>query len=347
MLVRRAIMNNTFPTNWAQLFVLATKMYDGLVAFAAAIPVTMVTAAQMLASKTAFKNAGDTYNAARTTLNSAHRASDPAQKALYDWLLTARAVIARRIGSRWSPQWAAAGFVAPSTQVPKTITGRIALRESLETYFTENPSFERPDMEVTAAKATELTEAAVDGEDAVSTAEQAFKTAGEARVPAKTGLLDLMSTVVANLDKKLAKDDPRWLAFGLQLPFTPTTPAAPTGPRATIMGTQILLECDAMALATRYRFRTKIVGLDTRYKLAASGQQPMAVLEGVAAGLTLEIIAQAVNGPAQSVASNPILVTMPPATAKPESAADAELAPLLAVGTNGNGNGAELTASRH
>ena len=60
MLVRRAIMKNSFPTNWAQLFVLATKMYDGLVAFAAAIPVTMVTAAQMLTSRTAFKNAGDT-----------------------------------------------------------------------------------------------------------------------------------------------------------------------------------------------------------------------------------------------------------------------------------------------
>ncbi|MBA3607705.1 MAG: hypothetical protein H0W43_04215 [Chthoniobacterales bacterium] len=88
-------------------------------------------------------------------------------------------------------------------------------------------------------------------------------------------------------------------------------------------------------------------------KLAASGQQPMAVLEGVAAGLTLEIIAQAVNGPAQSVASNPILMTMPSASATAESATDAELAALLAVGTNGNanangiGNGAELTASRH
>lgn len=79
---------------------LATKMYTALVAFAAAIPVTMVTAAQMLASKTALKNAGDTFNAARTTVNNAHRDAKPAQDTLYQWLLTARAVIARR-GGGW------------------------------------------------------------------------------------------------------------------------------------------------------------------------------------------------------------------------------------------------------
>ena len=55
------------PKNWIQLFLLATKIYDGLVLYAATIPLTVVTAAQMLTSKTAFKNAGDTYNDARMT----------------------------------------------------------------------------------------------------------------------------------------------------------------------------------------------------------------------------------------------------------------------------------------
>ena len=35
----------------------------------------------------------------------------------------------------------------------------------------------------------------------------------------------------------------------------------------------------------------------------------MAMLEGVAAGLTMEIIVQAMNGASQSVASDPITVT--------------------------------------
>lgn len=170
------------------------------------------------------------------------------------------------------------------------------------------------------------------------------------RQPAKTDLLKLIGDVVTNLDKKLAKDDPRWLAFGLQMPSTQTTPSAPTGLHATVMDSQILLECDAMPFATRYRFRTKIVRLDTKCKLAASSLTPLAVLEGAAVGITLEIIAQAVNGGSQSVASEPILVTMPatPAAAKP-AVSEEELAPLAAIAPNGNGNGngnGSLAASR-
>ena len=91
----------------------------------------------------------------------------------------------------------------------------------------------------------------------------------------RPNLLKLMSTVVANLDTKVEPDDPRRLAFGLQLPSTQTTPAAPTGLRATKMGTEILLECDAVRLATRYRFRRKIVGADDKYKLVASSLTPI------------------------------------------------------------------------
>ena len=343
MLVRLHMQH--IPTNWGQLFNLATKMYNGLVLFALAIPVTMVTAAQMLASKTAFKNAGDSFNAARSNVNSAYQVSNPAQKALYKWLVATRSVLALQLGKRWSPAWAAAGFVGPTTKIPDTVEGRIALGNALETYLTDNPERERPDDDVTAAKAGEMTGAAITAQQGVTTAEQALKAAGDVREPAKADLLKLISSVIANLDKKLAKDDPRWLAFGLQLPSMQTTPAAPTGLRATIMGTQVLLENDAMPLATRYRYRGKIVGLDTQYKLLASRVDPMAVLEGVAAGITLEIIAQAVNGGSQSVASDPILVTMPTAAeaeeAKPAAAAsDAELlAPLSAIAPNGNGNG--------
>ena len=97
------------------------------------------------------------------------------------------------------------------------------------------------------------------------------------------------------------------------------------------------------ALTTRYRWPSKIVGLEDKFKLAASTLEPMAVLEGVAAGLTLEIIVQAINGGSQSVASDPIVVTMvavatTEAEAKP-AALLRELAPLAATAPNGSGNG--------
>jgi hypothetical protein len=154
-------------------------------------------------------------------------------------------------------------------------------------------------------------------------------------------VLDKMSTLLANLTKKLAKNDPRWLDFGLRMPSIRRTPLAPTGLQATIMGSKILLECDATALATRYRFRRKILGVDSRYTLAASSKTPMAMLEGVGGGLTMEFIAQAVNGDSQSVASDPItVVTVVAAKPAGTQAAepDAELAPLAAIAPNGNGS---------
>ena len=91
----------------------------------------------------------------------------------------------------------------------------------------------------------------------------------------------------------------------------------------------------------------------------------MAMLEGVAPGLTMEFIAQAVNGSAQSLASDPITVTTPPLEAEPAAAArtpspmvaseettapEAELASLAAISPNGNGtangNGSNLAVSR-
>ena len=72
----------------------------------------MVTAPEMLASRDAFKNAGDNFGASRNTVSNAYRVFKPAMKALYIWLVTVRAVLARRLGSRWSPAWAEAAIRA-------------------------------------------------------------------------------------------------------------------------------------------------------------------------------------------------------------------------------------------
>lgn len=320
--------------NDAQIYNRATKNYQGLVEDGEAIGITMVTAPEMLASRDAFKNAGNNVGNKRNGLRDAYLVSHPAMLALYKWLLTARSVIAGRIGSRWSAAWAEAGWPGPSTAVPGTIAGRLSLGSSLKSYYTSHPTYEVPSMNVTAAKADELTTAANSAQEGVANADAALQTAGDTRDTARSTLLGKMSALLANLTKKLAKDDPRWLDFGLRIPAHRRTPQAPTGLRATVMESKIL--------ATRYRFRRKIVGIDSRYTLVASSKTPLAMLEGVAAGLTLEFIVQAVNGSAQSVPSEAITVTTPvPPAAAPEKPAitEAELAPLAAIVPNGNSNG--------
>jgi len=75
----------------------------------------------------------------------------------------------------------------------------------------------------------------------------------------------------------------------------------------------IVVQCDAVPLATRYRWRMLLVGLQQDYKLAASTTGPMGAITGVPAGQTAKIIVQAVNGSLQGVASEPVELTMPAA----------------------------------
>ncbi len=189
--------------------------------------------------------------------------------------------------------------------------------------------------------------AARNAQQNVATAEATLKTAGTVRKTNRKGVRGLMSALLANLNRKLGPDDPRWLAFGLRMPSIRTTPTAPTNLRATLMGTNVLLECDAPEYATRFRFRKKVVGVDTKFTLVASSRAPMVMIEAVAPGTMLEFMVQAVNGPSQSVPSDAIFVTVPataeaPAATKPV-VSEAELAPLAPNGTS-NGNGSHAVS---
>ena len=315
-------------------------MLAGLNALGALLGITQITPASFEAELDAFTDALDVYNAKRSSRQSAYNLFHTNETALSDWLSEVRNVLMARFGERWNTMWAQAGFVQPSIAIPRRIQDRIALAQRLVAFFTANPSYEVSSMDVTAAYGTTVRTAVINAQGPLQTANVALKTAADTLRDAQQTLVDSMRYVIKILSGALGKDDPRWEAFGLNIPGTNTTPAAPTGLRATIMGSQVLLECDPTAYATRYRFRRKILGLETSYKLVASSLTPMAVLEGVAAGLTMEIIAQAVNGGSQSVASDPITVTTPVTEVKPEPAsADAEMAPLAAIMPNGNGTG--------
>ncbi len=280
------------------------------------------------------------YNSARSSRRVAYNLFHGKEADLVAWLKVVRGILTGDFGDRWNTMWAQAGFVQPSTAIPRRLQDRIALAQKLAQFFTASPDYEVSDRDVTAAKATELRDAVIAAQDPLQTANVALKTAADALASAQTALVAKMRFLIKILDGTLGKSDPRWEAFGLNIPGTDTTPAAPTGLRATVMGSEILLECDETPLAKRYRFRGKIGGVDTDYRLVASAKVPMAMLEGVGPGLTMEFIVQAVNGGSQSVPSDPITVTTTPA-AVPEMPAisEAELVPLAAIAPNGNGNG--------
>ena len=73
----------------------------------------------------------------------------------------------------------------------------------------------------------------------------------------------------------------------------------------------IVVQCDPMSLATRYRWRMLVVSVETDYRLVARSTEPIGIITGVMPGQRAQIIVQAVNEGQQGVASDPIVFTMP------------------------------------
>ena len=325
------------------LIALATKNYNGIVKYGSAIPVTMVTAPQMLAAKTALQNSAADFQEKRDDLQQSYNLFHPGMDDLTNWLVTVRSVFGRILGETWSAAWAAAGFINNSTAVPDDLMSKIQLASSLEIYLTKNPSMQRPDMQVTADVAGDYAGTMASLQVEVTDAKEALRVSDLVRQPARATLEDLISTLLANLKKKLAPDDPRWVTFGFPIPTSQRTPAAPQNVVvSTDSAGPTIVSCPPVPLATRYRCRYLIVGVDTKYRLGFSGPNPMGMITSIAPGTTIHVIMQAVNGDAQSVASQPVVFTTPtaPVTSAPAVVQPDVMSFSAAVpASNGNGNG--------
>ena len=341
--------SNSLPTNSAQLIGLARKMENGIVKLGAAVPVTMVTAAQMQTDLEAFVKADTDFNAARSARLAVSEVFQAEMETVYRWLLAVSNTLASRFGTKWSAAWAQAGFVNGSTGVPTKLEERLGLVLSLVKFFTKNPGFEVPTMEQTAAFGTALQTTALAKQQVVTAAEVALGTAGEAWTTAHETLTGAMRELIKNLEGKLKKNDPRWVEFGLNMPGARSTPGQPVEVSVQTDETGALVaQCEAVVLAKRYRWRMQIVGVQEKYELAASTTEPVAVIGGVAAGQTVQIVVQAVSGNLQGVASEPVIFTLPVARAAGfRNLVKTEEAASVVAGENASGNGHENGHGRH
>lgn len=300
-------------------------MLAGLTQLGTVLKITQITPAAFQAVLNVFVTADGDYNAARSAKQSASDTFKPADSALTVWLQTTRNVLAARLGNRWSTMWAQAGFINHTTSIPSRIEERLGLALSLANFFTLSPRYEVASLGVTAAEATARRTTALAAQQAVMDADVTLKSKGDVYDEDYLALTDMMRSLVSILRATLDDNDPRWLAFGLMMPSTNQTPGRPVNVSAHLDETgAIVVQCDAVPLATRYRWRMLRVGVETDYALAARSVDPLGSIPGVLPGQTVRLIVQAVNGNLQGVASDPIEFTMPPVTresARPAAAA--------------------------
>ena len=327
--------------NRSQIAGMAVKMHAGLVLLGTDLGITQVTATGFKSQLDVFLEDLGGYNSKRSSRQAAFDLFHDKETVMSDWIMKVRNSLISPFGDKWNTMWAQVGFVQPKIGLPRRLQDRITLAKKVSDFLATNPSYEVASQGITAAQGVLVRQAVIDAQTPVQQANMDLKTALTTLNTSQAALVKSMRYVIKILSGGLAKNDPAWEVFGLNMPATKTTPGAPTGLQATLMGTQVLLQCDVTPLAERYRFRTKIVGVETDYKLAASSKEPSATLKDIMPGVTLQVIAQAVNGGSQGVACDPITVTVPlsaPAVTKP-AISESELAPLNAIQPNGNSNG--------
>ncbi len=348
------------PRTIADLVVLGGEMEQGLVTYGTTLDLKQVDAPQMKAATDALVLADRNFNAARSAQETAYANFHAADSALTGWLGKVTGALSAFFGKRWNRQWAQVGFTTPSIAIPATINDRLALALRMIDCLTSTPGYEAPTLGVTAAAGAALRNAAVSRHALAAAADTALEEKGVARGSAVEALTSLMRLLVGVLGQLLKADDPRWLAFGLEMPANRTTPGQPAGlevaARAATGATavegsanthQVLLSCEATPFASRYRFRMRIIGVQSEYKLVASTKEPLAQVE-VPNEAAVEFIVQAVNGSRQGVASAPVVyaATANKALAPAGAPANMAAASLTMPGSHGNGqaNGSRLPA---
>jgi hypothetical protein len=318
-------------------------MVQGMEELSVPLGLTLISTAQMQTNLSAFITQDGAFNAARSAQQTASDAWATAQAAIYAWLLGVSNTLATHFGTRWNTQWAQAGFINNTTAIPAKIEDRLGLTLALVNFFTAQPTYEVATLNQTAAYGTTLRTTAVNAQAAVTAATVTINNIGALWQTAYDTLVKGMRSLIMNLTDKLSDSDPRWLNFGLQMPSTITTPGKPVNLTASLDQTgAIVVQCDAVPLATRYRWRMLLVGLQQDYELAASTPGPIGSITGVAPSQTAQIIVQAVNNGLQGVASDPITFAVPTASQSvpPPASAPVEVStPKTSANGNGNGSG--------
>ncbi len=286
-----------------------TKMLGGLVTYGTALRITQITPLTFQPVLDSYIDSDGAYIIARSNQQTAYDSFHTDEDILAKWLLAASNVLAATFGNRWSTLWAQAGFVNNTTAIPTRIEDRIALALNVIRYLTNNPSIEVPGLGITAAHGTELRDATLAAQSALTAAGLDIKTKNDTRTNAQTALTEMMRALTKILDATLSKSDPRWEAFGLKIPAQKTTPGQPQNVRAHFDEAGHLVgQCDPLALATSFRWRIRVVGVDLDYRRAASSKAPLVSIDSVLPDQTIEMIVQGVNGSQQGVASTPIIV---------------------------------------
>lgn len=221
------------------------------------------------------------------------------------YLTEARTALIPILGRDPSPEWELAGFgttAGNSNAVPGSQAERLAALAQLGVYLTQHPTYEvaagSPRPEVTSARCQLLHAELSDAREAANLAGTVKTTAKEAKDAAVATLRRRLIAFVDELALLLSDTDPRWEAFGLNIPASPRAPDAAANLVLTALGSgKVLAEWDRGTRSTNDRVLIQVVGVDLDYReYGKSGGDAQEVVKDLPPASTVKVKIIALNG---------------------------------------------------
>jgi hypothetical protein len=217
------------------------------------------------------------------------------------------------LGQQWGSAWNAVGFTDNSLAVP---TNPMVKLQQLRAYYAANPAREVADVQGVACTADACETAAQAISAAQSASNQSNTDAGKAQSDLQTGIATArarMSGLLAELGQLLDDSDPRWLAFGFEMPGSPSTPEVPENVTASpgAAGTHALfIHWDDSRRADGYRV-TLLNAADGAELAEQLTQDAEVSIGNLPAGANVNITVTARNAAGESQPSTSIAAVVP------------------------------------
>lgn len=285
-------MQNPIADAIAELFGQAVRAHQG-----AALQTELLTLnppESILDDYSAASAAQGEFVAASGALSPLNAALTVASTNGYAWAQTAKDVLKKYCGRSFGQKWIATGF--SSLEVPRSQDGIRALLVSLQAHLKKNPDRENERLEVTAVQAGKLAKAMEDARNEVMKQESVLAARKAARDAAVDALKARLRGLIGELRQVIGTGDARWRNFGFNIPDEPETPGQPVN--VTVNNAtpgQLLVACDAVPWAARYRFWKQGIGSALEPVAAGTSAEPVCVIEDLPGGEKFNIFVSAVN----------------------------------------------------
>jgi len=260
------------------------------------------------------KNLWNTAKVDKVAATAAFRSAQSNGRAL---AMTCIGTLKPVLGQQWNSAWNAAGFIGGSLAVP---TNPLPKLQQLRGYYEKNPKQEVANVNGVACTAAACEAAAQAISTAESASNQSNTDAGTAQANYQAGITtarNRASGLLAELGQLLDAKDPRWLAFGFEMPGHPSSPDVPQNLTVTAgaAGSQTLFfHWDDARRVDGYRavLANAADGTVVSQQLT---QDAEATFDNVPAGVTLNATVSARNTTGESQPSAPpVSIVVPPLT---------------------------------